>query len=301
MGALGLLQTCHEHPGFTSELMPAVDSAIEQLLSADGRAFDAHQWGEDPLESLNGPNGHAAYLGYVNLVLALHRTRVPHPRFAPLNDRITAALMRRFDASRGGQLETYPGEAYPVDNAAGLASLMIHQRATGQDHSRTIAAVLSRFRTVWRDPASGLLFQAVDSRDGQPAGQARASGTALAAFFLSYGEREVSKALFEAVCAQATDSIIGFGLIREYATDTKRGTGDVDSGPLIFGASPSATGFCIGASRAFGNRDRFVRLYRTVHLLGTPVSQGGRLAFVMGGPLGNAILLAMLTASEIPP
>lgn len=77
--------------------------------------------------------------------------------------------------------------------------------------------------------------------------------------------------------------------------DNHKGRGDVDSGPLIFGMSPSACGFSLAGARAFGDRDTFVRLYRTAHLMGTPVDFNGRRTYVTGGPLGNAILLAMLT------
>jgi hypothetical protein len=301
MAALGLLQACREHPALRSELLPAADRAIEKLLSSEVRRFDSLKWGEDPLDSLAGPNGHAAYLGYLNLVLSVHRCWVPGSRFASINDQITAALIRRFRASQTGILETYPGEAYPVDIAAALASVMLHQRATGEDHTAVVSPVLARYRTTWRDPKSGLLFQAVDARDGAPIDRARASGSALAAFFISFGEREVSRELFVAVSSQLPRSIIGFGFVREYPTYFHGGHGDIDSGPLILGISPSATGFCIAGSRVFGDHDLFIRLYRTAHLVGTPVSRDGRRFFVTGGPLGNAIMLAMLTAQLTPP
>jgi len=87
---------------------------------------------------------------------------------------------------------------------------------------------------------------------------------------------------------------MGFGYINEYPDDA-HGPGDVDSGPLIFSISPSGCAFSLAAARAFDDRDAFVRLYRTAHLMGTPVDVSGRRTYVTGGPLGNAILLAMLT------
>jgi hypothetical protein len=41
MAALGLLQVCREHPELRSELLPAVERAIEKLLSVEVRSFDA--------------------------------------------------------------------------------------------------------------------------------------------------------------------------------------------------------------------------------------------------------------------
>ena len=89
--------------------------------------------------------------------------------------------------------------------------------------------------------------------------------------------------------------------VDEYPAGSAGGRGDIDSGPLIFGISPSGTGFSIAGSRVFGDRELFVRLTRTANLIGTPVSRGDRRLFVTGGPLGNAIMLAMLTAQPAPP
>ena len=300
MTALGLLQVAQEHPALRAELLPAAEHAIDRMLSAEVRAFDTKIWrGEDALESLDGPNGHGAYLGYMNLVLAVHRRVVPDSRFAELNDRITAALARRLRESPVGLVETYPGEAYPCDNAGTLASLILHQRTTGADHAAVIATTLAHYRETWRDPETRLLHQSIEPRHGTP-GPGRASGTALAAFLLSYGERDISRDLHEAVMRRCGDSLFGFGYVDEYP-DNQPGPGDVDSGPLIFGISPSGCAFSLGASRMFGNRDAFVGLYRTAHLMGTPVDRGGRRIYATGGPLGNALLFAMLTANpELP-
>ncbi len=297
MAALGLLQTCAEHPEHRAEFLPVAERAIDELLSERVRAFDARIWKEDPLESLEtSERGHAAYLGYMNLALGLHRTLVPDSRFAGLNDRISSALARRVALGRHGILETYPKETYPVDNAAVLGSLLQHARATGHDHAAVTAPMLARFRKDWRSPANGLLYQALDPYDGRPLDPGRASGTAFAAVLLAFGEEEVSRDLYQHARTACFDALLGFGYAKEYARGTAGG-GDIDSGPLIFGISPSATGFLLASARRFGDRDTFVALYRTAHLMGAPVALGnGRRSYVTGGPLGNAMLFTLLTA-----
>jgi hypothetical protein len=299
MTALGLLQLVQAQPGSHAEFMPAIEASIDRMLSAEVRAFDTAQWKEDALETLDGPNSHAAYLGYMNLVLGVHRQLVPASRFAGINDRISRALARRLAASPGGALETYPGEAYPVDNASVVASLILHSRNTGDDHQDALARPLALFRSGWLDAESRLLHQAIDFHSGRPVDRARASGTALAAVLLAYAERDISRILYQAVQARCADSLFGFGFVDEYPDD-QGGQGDVDSGPLIFGISPSGCAFSLAAARAFGDRDTFVRLYRTAHLMGTPVDIRGRRTYVTGGPLGNAILLSMLTTPTHP-
>lgn len=301
MGALGLLNVCCEHPQLREELMPAIEQAIEEMTSKRVRDFDARRWREDPLESLDGPNGHAAYLGYLNVVLAVHRQMVPGSRFAALNDRITHALLRRLQNSAHGILETYPGEAYPVDNAGIVASIMLHQRTTGADHREIIAAALDNYRKRWTDPVTGLLYQSIATNTGRSNQVPRASGTTLAAFLLSYGDPVLAGELSAAVNKGLAGSWLGFGYVREYPAEVNAGHGDVDSGPVILGISPSGTGFSLAGSRLTGDREHFVGAYRTAHLLGTPVNHGAHRFFVTGGPIGNAIMLAMLTAQPAHP
>ncbi|MFT3783653.1 MAG: hypothetical protein QM790_16695 [Nibricoccus sp.] len=295
MGALGLLQLCIEHPEMRADFLPAAEHAIDVLLSENVRAFDRKSWREDPLESLAGSKGHAAYLGYLNLVLTLHRRIVPQSRFADLNNRISAALARRVRESAAGILYTYPGEAYPIDNASVLASLLMHEKYFGGAHADVTIAMRKHFQDTWREKKSGLLFQAIDGRNGEPYDEPRASGTALAAYFISFVDAETARLLFESLKASCAGSFLGFGFMREYPPGIE-GRGDIDSGPVILGISPSATGFSIASARALGDRRLFVQLYRLAHLTGAPIARNGRQQFVTGGPLGNAILLAMLTA-----
>jgi len=93
----------------------------------------------------------------------------------------------------------------------------------------------------------------------------------------------------------ARRSIAGFGGVREYE-DGYRGAGDLNAGPIVFGMSVGASGFGLGAARMARDRDGFVELYRSTRLLGAPASGDGETAFAAGGLLGDALLLAMLTA-----
>jgi len=295
MTALGLLQVVATQPELRTEFMPVIETAIDRMLSAEVREFDTRQWNEDALATLDGPNSHAAYLGYMNLVLGVHRRLVPSSRFANINDDISRALSRRLAASPKGLLETYPGESYPVDNASVVSSLILHAHNTGENHAAAVDRSLAHFLGSWRDSDTGLLHQAMDARFGQPTDRARASGTALGAVLLSHSERDVSRQLYLAVKSRCSRSFMGFGYVDEYSDDA-HGPGDIDSGPLILGISPSGSAFSIAAARAFNDRAAFVGLYRTAHLMGTPLDISGRRTYVTGGPLGNAILLTMLTS-----
>jgi len=295
MAALGFGQTARAHPELAPEALDRMDRALDTMLGPRARAFDRDAWGSDALESLDSDQGHAAYLGYANLALSLRRFVAPGSRFDELGDRVSAALERRMNRARGAALETYPGEIYPVDNAAVAASLGLRARARGEPEPAAVRAFLRALRQRYVDPKSGLLHQSVGA-ERLPADAPRGSGTALAAYFLSFTDEESSRALHRAVRRELAGDVLGFGVVREYPHSFSGRRGDIDSGPLIFGYSISAMGFGLAGCRVHGDEDGFRELYRSFHLFGAPLERNDSLAFASGGPLGNAIVFAMLTA-----
>jgi hypothetical protein len=298
MAALGLGQVALAHPELRSSYLPAIEAAVERALAAETTKFGAAAWGTRGLEDLESNHGHA-YLGYVDLALGMLRLLDPQTRLAATHDRLTAALARRLAAAPHGLVETYPKEAYPADVASIAGAIGLHGRATGRDHGAVLRRYGEALRARWIEPRSGLLYQAGDAASGRPTAPPRASGTAIAAYFLSFADVALARELTAALSRGQRASFFGFGGVREYAPGYE-GSGDIDSGPVVLGVSVSATGFALAGARMMGNREMFVELYRTAELFGVPVAREGRRRFATGGPLGNAILLAMLTAEVKP-
>jgi hypothetical protein len=295
MGAIGHAQVALEHPEYREEAVSRMEAALDAVERPEVRAFDRDAWGHDPLRDIGSPRAHVAFLGYYDLALALHVHLDPSSRFAERERRITAHLARLLAESPTGLLETYPGEVYPVDNAAFIAALGVHDRATGESHETLIARFADDVRARYLDPETGLLYQRVHARTGRPVDGARGSGTALASYFLSYADRELSAGLYAAMQAHLLRHGLGFAGMREHAFGGDF-SGDVDSGPVLFGLSVSATGFGIGAARAHGDEDGFGGLYATAAFFGAPVDQGDARMFALGGPIGDALMFAMTTA-----
>jgi len=294
MAALGFGQTALAHPELAPWATGEMDRALADALSPSARTFDTEAWGEDALETLSGSRGHAAYLGYLNLALSLRRHLGPPSPHEAVGKRISETLARRLAASPSLVVETYPAERYPVDNAAGVASLALRARASGARPDALVERWLEQARQSWLERSSGLLHQAVDE-GGRPADAPRGSGSALAAYFLSFAGTDLSGELHWAVRRELGGAVLGFGVVREYSPGWK-GSGDIDSGPLVLGWSISAMGFSLGSARAHHDERAFAELYRAFHLFGAPRWSSEELSFVSGGPLGDAIVFAMLTA-----
>ncbi len=318
MAGMGFGQLALARPDLREWCLRNMAICIDRLQSPEVRAFDRETWGNDPLDTLDAakvaPNGggppsrstatarepgHAAFLGYFNLVLSLNRRLDPASPYAALNDRITAALVRRLEASPLPLLQSYPGEMYPVDNCAVIASIALHGAATGTDHGALLRRWGEHCRAHLLDPQTGLLFQAVDPETGQPIDAARGSGTSLGVYFLGYADSALSRDLYTALRRELAGSVLGFGGVREYPRQVRGEFGDIDSGPVVFGYGLSATGFALAGTRLHGDPALHRRLFATAWLCGAPYEKDGRFQFVSGGPLGNAILFAMLTAPRV--
>lgn len=297
MAGMGFGQVALEHPSLRASCLRRMDACIAQMIERPVRAFDAERWKNDALDSLEAADDHAAYLGYLNLVLSFRRRLESNSPFAALNDQVTEALARHLTNTPLRLLQSYPGEVYPVDNAAVVASIALHDRALGQPARTLVGEWMARCRQQWLHPPTGLLYQAIVAGSGRPGDAPRGSGTCLAAYFLSFADAELSADLYRAAQQHLQRSVLGFGIVREYPLCVPAGWGDIDSGPVLFGYGISPTGFSLGAARLHHDRDAYQSIYRTVHLFGAPIEPAGRRQFVSGGPIGNAIMFAMLTAT----
>jgi hypothetical protein len=298
MAVLGLSQIVSAHPQLRDQYVPFMEQSVEKLLTPESNRFGTEAWQENGLSSLDSASGHA-YLGYTNLALSMLRLHKPDNRFSKINDQLTEALVRRLSKAPHGIIETYPNEAYPADLAAVMGSISIYDRATGKNHQALLDKLMLQFRQKFIDPKTGLVFQAIDASSGTPVDKPRSSGTALSAYFLSFVDPEAAKAIFRGIPSKQKIILLGLVGIREYPQG-QSGQGDIDSGPLAMGASPSATAFSLGGARLSGDKKLYRDLYQTIRFLGdSPMGKMNGVS-LLETPLGHAILLAMLTASETP-
>jgi hypothetical protein len=296
MTILGLGQMVREHPEVRDAYLPAMRAAAARLADPRTLGYAARRWGKNGIEQMRPGDGHA-YLGYINLGLGMLRAVDPETPYAALHDRLTAALAERIARSPTGLIETYPGETWPPDVAAVAGSIGLHAAVTGTDRRELLTSWAARFGHCAVD-ASGYLVQRVRSGTCTPVDAPRGSGTALASYFISFADAALSQRLYDAVRTKGRIDVLGFSGVREYV-DGRRGAGDGNSGPILFGASVGATGWALGAARANGDREFFRELYRSA-TAGRAMLGSRRIAKIArSSELADAMLLAMLTANRI--
>ncbi len=293
MTVLGLGQIVLDHPEKKADYLPAMRAAADALADPAMFVYAAKAYGEHAAVRMDPDEGHA-YAGYINIALGMLRVIDPEMPQAALHDRLTAELSRRLFRAPNGLIETYPGETWPPDVAVVAGSIGLHARATGKDVSGDMDTWAERFEEC-SIHASGYLIQRIRTGTCTAVDAPRGSGTAFASYAIGFAHPGLSGRLHRALVSHGTITLGGLGGIREYA-DGYDGHGDMNAGPILLGASVGGTGFGLGAARMHKDYDLYRSLYRSAHLFGMPASTGDGRRFALGGALGNALLLAMLTA-----
>lgn len=307
MALLGFGQIVLAHPETRARHVAAMRAHAEAMVSSDVLAYSNVYYAPKALPA-GATSGHA-YLGYVNMGLAMLRLVDPDHPLSKVNERMTEAFARQLEASKTGLVETYPNESWPPDVLAVAASVGLTDTVTrvlrGEppkvDPSTRpwLDAWVKRFEACSVDPGSGLLQQRLASNSCKPVDAPRGSGTAVGSYFASFVDTGLSRRLYDGLVRSARRGAVGFAAMREYAPGIL-GEGDTNAGPMVLGFSVGATGFAVGAAAANGDRDGFVSLVRTTRMFGAPMTLTDdsevRTSFAMGGALGDALLFAMLTA-----
>lgn len=126
----------------------------------------------------------------------------------------------------------------------------------------------------------------------------RGSGAAWGVFYLAYADPHFAAQQYAQMRTTLADSVLSvIHGVREYPSGVS-GSGDVDSGPVILGLSPSGTGFAIAGATVARDDEFKLELLRTAELVGTSYETSRGTRYLLAPLVGDAILLAMRTVTS---
>lgn len=195
-------------------------------------------------------------------------------------NRQSAALAAAFRASSTYHLEAYPGQAWPVDNIVALTSLKIHDFLFNTSYGEVVNEWLEYTRTNLT-AETGLIPHYIDANTGQIRENSRGSALGLYLAFLPELDADFAKEQYKLYRDKYAQPVLDFPLIREYPNGTN-GKADVDSGPLVFGLGPVATGVSLVAAKANGDAEIFERRMQLSETFGVPFTWGGKKRYGLG-------------------
>lgn len=165
---------------------------------------------------------------------------------------------------------SYPGQFWPCDSVVAAGALAEAISLLGLPW-RTDLADWRRRALAAADTDTGLLPHQVDRQAHALTGPRGSSQAVIQTFWPAVDDVVgVKDDQWQRFSSHFVTSKAGLAGILEYPSGVS-GAGDVDSGPLIFGVSLSASAVGLAAARANGDGDLAGRLTRQVELIGVPV------------------------------
>lgn len=224
--------------------------------------------------------------GYEGVVLGLRRQVTGDDRFDPAIAGTSSALAAWIERCVAGP---EPESFWTSDHAVQLHAIWLADRALGTDRGPLLARWEAAMRARFLDP-DGLLSSEVATHPDRVVTTPCGSSLAWTAVFLVDALPAFAREQYEAFCRHRERRLLSFGAAKEHASSWE--LGDTNSGPLVLGFSPAATGFALCAHKLFGDEARFTRALRVFEVLGRPrTDDQGRLRYYLGNAMGDAILL----------
>ena len=196
-------------------------------------------------------------------------------------------------------LQTFPGTyIYVPDMLVAIVALANYARLNGGKYQEVVDTWLANMKANHMDPDTGLIKSLVP--DGvtwvgdQPV---LGSYSALSVYYLTFVDEGFAREQY-ALLKKTFLKERPFTGFREATKGTDAPRFLMDSGPVIFGLSPTGTAFGIGGATYFQDWELRRRFLRTGEMAGFTVSSKRSRHYLLGDyvPVGEAITLAMRTA-----
>ena len=248
---------------------------------------------------------------FLNLALR-YRQAFPSAEFDSIIHKVATALAR--DYGKHSLLPSYPDMFYPADNIVALAALKNYDRIFKKNISqKPVETFLTETKANYLDKTTILVSSYVNPKTKTQLAGPRGEATMYGLIYLSmldyaFAREQWAKtkqyfirnlpSLFASnkLAAPYLPMIKSIGskfyISLQKPVSYPSTGGDGDSGPVIFGAGTSASGFAIASARALNDAETATGFERLAVSVGNPVWVDNRLYYSnLFHPVGQAIIL----------
>jgi hypothetical protein len=291
------LNLAEAEPRYRQELLPEVRWVLHALQQPRLSGFVKEHFGEPFPKGLNATavlppversavfvHGHFLYLGMRYQQLAGDR------RFAPVLRQVAEALARDLNASPHGMLKSYSTMWWLTDNFAAYAGLVHYDRVHGTQFSAAKEKFIREIKAHYLSPSTGLFATYVDADKQQALQGPRGISLMYGLHYLKEFAPEFAQEQYTLARKHFYRSVLGLGAMLEFPAG-EGGREDIDSGPVVFGLGPSASGFGIGAAAVMQDRRTVDELLRSLSVIGLPVREGEGIRYAAMPMVGQAVIL----------
>ncbi|MGJ8641407.1 MAG: hypothetical protein ACSHYA_18605 [Opitutaceae bacterium] len=268
-----------------------LDYAIEQLEHCTDLMMRVHS--DDEGDSGEQHDEYTASLvtGYQCIVLSIRKAMIGDERYDTYINGVSKALNANIEI----QLER-SGAIWTSDQTTHLYAIYRADQVFDTDHSSTRERWFQTMQSEFIQDGTDLLYSRVSINPKRIDSPPRASSLAWTIIFLKEMYPTFVAQQFTGLEKHRSQRVFSLAVYREFPGWGLLRLGDMDSGPLILGFSPSATGFSLAAQKLYGNHKDYQRTYRIFEIFGRPISDKNGKRYRMGNAMGDAILLYSMIA-----
>ncbi len=296
MSAMALTNLAFRFPETRLESVRELEYLVELVLDEEYRGIGELTWGVDPLQNMEHSPAQIGYSAHLGLIIGAYKYCGGSDMYDSIYTEIHQSIIRTIGESATPYLETYPNEVYTADNAAMYASLKLYDQLMGEDNSELITQWIDYTKAYVTDQSTGIMKSYVTDISS-PRTNSRGSWAGWCSFYLPLIDSVYARDQYEKVQKQFVDKVAGFTLCREYPKGV-RASGDIDSGPVIFGGSSSGTAFILGGAVHHNDSATIEGILFTAEFVGTTISSKGGKHYLLSPLVGDAVMLAMMTAQS---
>ena len=278
-----------------------IGKIIDIALSEEIREYDRLRWREDPIDGIYGDLSHISYYSHLAWMISRYKQIGGNGKYDGLYHSLCKAMNRRIRQSQCLNCRTYPGEQFYVpDMLVAIVALSNYSSQYDGEFSTTVNMWIERAQKEWIDKETGLLASFLDYEDGttQIIQPVKGSYSALNCYYLSLVDPDFAKEQYECFLKNFRQRFPITG-ISEYHDGYCLFGMDIDAGPIVFGLSPSGTGFALGAATSLDDRDFRKKLLKTIEIGGSTMRWFDESHYMVSdlALVAEAILLAMRTSA----
>jgi hypothetical protein len=270
---------------------------ISIAMSEEIREYDAERWDEDPFKGLDGNVSHLSYYSHLAWMIGEYKLLYNDNQFDALYHALCEAMYRRISNSPIFNIPTYPFEQiYIPDMLVAIVALNIYSKIYNGRYQDLVQKWMDTAKREWMDKETGLLVSFM-SNSGTISPMIKGSYSALNCYYLSLIDIEFAKQQFQILKKYFKKTLPLIVGIKEYHSGKCLFGFDIDAGPIVFGLSPSGTGFALGAATMCNDYKFRKQILRTAEIACSTVSYNGKSHYLLANValVGEAILLAMRT------
>ena len=271
----------------SSKAIPEIRWALDKIESADGKAAFT-----DDLPPDHGMF-YSAWKCHLRAGLVMVEKAKDPAELSRLRSECDA-IVESISNADSPFLASYEGSVWPCDTVPAIHALTTYDHITGESRYQSFIENWVGDARSRVDAKTGLLPHMATVAHGDVRQGSRATSQVICLRMLPDIDEEFAREQYEAFRWHFQKPFLSMPSLLEYPAETPdeiAGQGDVDSGPLIFGRSLSATVMMIGVAQIYGDQATADAIAQAGEVVGLPWTSNGKKNYAAGIlPIGDIMV-----------